>query len=219
MINWLDSPFLQPMEAPMKDGRVVVIRPLRMEDAAGLLEMERALHATGVGVVRLLDELPETPEEQAEQMESAIITEKSVVRGVKYVALVDGVLVGNADIKRVRWKLLRHVSRLSIGIHPDYQELGIGRVLMARLLGWALEGPGTSHGGIRRIELGVFESNTRARRLYESLGFEIEGRHRNFLRLPDGSLETDITMAMVLPAAAQNAERVARSEAGDPSRA
>ena len=199
-MNWLESPYLQPIEAPMKDGRTVCIRPLCLEDAAGLLDMERALHATGVGVVRTVDELPETPEEQADQMAASIVNERNVIRTVKYVALVDDILVGNADIKRVRWKLLRHVARLSIGIHPDYQELGIGRLLMQRLLGWALEGPGASHGGIRRIELGVFESNIRARRLYESLGFREEGRHHNFLLLPDGSFDTDITMSILPPA-------------------
>lgn len=197
MKEQLDSPWVQPHEGRMKDGRSVLIRPVELSDAGAYLAMERDLHGTGQGVVLDVDELPETAEAQADDLESAVISEKSVCYRVKYVALVDGALVGNADIKRHRWRRLRHQARVSIGVHPDYQERGIGRLLMDRLLGWAFEGPGTTYGGIRRIELGVFEGNTRALRLYESLGFEEEGRSRLFLRHEDGSFETDISMALL----------------------
>ena len=60
---------------------------------------------------------------------------------------------------------------------------GNGRALLEALLGWA------DARGLVRVALEVVETNTRAIRLYESLGFEHEGRLR--CRRKHGALYLD----------------------------
>ena len=50
---------------------------------------------------------------------------------------------------------------------------------------------------ITRVELIVRQSNDRALRFYESLGFQREGELRLRIRNPDGSLDADIPMAWI----------------------
>ncbi|MFM2066499.1 MAG: hypothetical protein RLZZ584_1408 [Pseudomonadota bacterium] len=67
----------------------------------------------------------------------------------------------------------RHVMSLGICVHPDGQGKGLGWALLAALLDYA-----DRWAGVLRIELQVYADNQRAIRLYESLGFVVEGRLR-----------------------------------------
>jgi RimJ/RimL family protein N-acetyltransferase len=51
--------------------------------------------------------------------------------------------------------------------------------------------------GMERVELHVFAENVRARRLYESLGFVVEGTCPRRDKV-DGQYRDDIMMALVL---------------------
>jgi L-phenylalanine/L-methionine N-acetyltransferase len=50
--------------------------------------------------------------------------------------------------------------------------------------------------GLRRVQLTVFADNDPAIRLYQRFGFEIEGRHRDFVRRGEGFIDA-FTMAKV----------------------
>ena len=62
---------------------------------------------------------------------------------------------------------------------------------MTEAIAWA---PGV---GITRIELYVYARNTPAIKLYESFGFEIEGRRKKFIKSGDEYLD-DLVMARLL---------------------
>ena len=83
---------------------------------------------------------------------------------------------------------LTHCGRLGIFVVDGYREQGVGRRLMEAVLAaaWDL--------GLTRIELDVFSDNLRAIRLYESLGFEHEGRRRR-ARVLDGITQDFLVMA------------------------
>ena len=51
-----------------------------------------------------------------------------------------------------------------------------------------------SREGVMQIELEFVEGNTRARHLYEKMGFRITGVHPNAIRLKDGMLLNNYTM-------------------------
>ena len=83
---------------------------------------------------------------------------------------------------------------LTVAVDPDFQRRGIARGLFEALFSTAK----AVHPRIERIELVVRADLTHAIRLYESLGFRIEGRFERRFRLPDGRYEADLPMARFL---------------------
>lgn len=76
-------------------------------------------------------------------------------------------------------------------VDPDFQHLSIGKLLFKSLLDKIKE----ELPDIFRVELLTRESNIRAIRFYEKLGFVKEGVLKNRIKLPDGTLEADLAMA------------------------
>ena len=107
----------------------------------------------------------------------------------------DGTLVGEIHALRMAPKQFEHVlTDLTVAVHPDWQGKGLGSLLFMALINAAkLMDP-----RIERIELMAREGNDGAIRLYERLGFKIEGRFAGRVHLPDGTIEDDIAMAMLL---------------------
>ena len=73
---------------------------------------------------------------------------------------------------------------------PKFRGQGIGRQLMQRAIDAAFAF------GLTRIELTVREDNVNAIALYKSLGFDIEGLHRNAVCI-DGQYENLYSMALL----------------------
>lgn len=108
-----------------------------------------------------------------------------------YVVAVDaGRIVGHACVERMPLLGLRHVVRLTVVVHPGESGRGIGTALLEHLQRWAVAEP-----DLRKIELLVRATNTRAISLYQRLGFREEGRFKDRVRLPDGRFVDDIAMA------------------------
>jgi RimJ/RimL family protein N-acetyltransferase len=63
-----------------------------------------------------------------------------------------------------------HATVLTINVHPDYRGQGLGSKLIKAALDWAW-----SSGVVRRVELEAITRNQGAIRLYERLGFNLEG--------------------------------------------
>jgi ribosomal protein S18 acetylase RimI-like enzyme len=100
----------------------------------------------------------------------AFITSTKSAGGVHVVGIESGEIVGWCDIVRHPFEGMRHVGRLGMGVRADRRSKGIGR----KLLEAATE---QAYGAdIERIELEVFASNRAAICLYESFGFDLEGR-------------------------------------------
>ncbi len=93
-----------------------------------------------------------------------------------FVALVSGRIVGNAGVHPVSENPReKHVCGIGISVMDGYQSRGVGRVLMNACLDFT-----DQFANYSRVELTVHADNARAVKLYESLGFVTEGRHRDF---------------------------------------
>ena len=115
-------------------------------------------------------------------------------RECRLVAVAGGEIVGSAGLHIAGGSLRRaHVRGLGIGIAPEWQGRGIGRRMIERLLDWA-----DNWGGVLRIELHVHADNPGAKRLYESLGFVDEGRHKGYA-LKGGEYVDSFSMARLHP--------------------
>jgi ribosomal protein S18 acetylase RimI-like enzyme len=91
-------------------------------------------------------------------------------------------------------RVFAHVfSDLTVVVHPDYQGKGIGKLLFRTLL----EETELNHPEIMRVELIARESNKKAIKFYEKVGFNIEGRLENRICDKNGKLEADIPMGWI----------------------
>jgi RimJ/RimL family protein N-acetyltransferase len=107
------------------------------------------------------------------------------------IAADGGRIVGWCDVVPERHPVHGHASLLAMGLLPEFRGRGVGRRLLAATLADA------RRFGLERIELVVYASNDRARRLYESVGFVAEGVRRRHRKL-DGAYEDSILMALLL---------------------
>jgi ribosomal protein S18 acetylase RimI-like enzyme len=114
----------------------------------------------------------------------------------------ENVVVAELDGRPVGWGKIEHPTPLPASAHvwhvtglavaPSFEGRGAGRALMEALIELARE-----RGG-RRMTLRVFSANERARRLYEKLGFEVEGILRGEFRIGKGEFVDDLFMALDL---------------------
>ena len=83
------------------------------------------------------------------------------------------------------------LSELTIVVHPDFQNQGLGKRLFIDLLKHVEE----NRPDILRLELIARESNTKAIAFYQKIGFAIEGRFEKRIDTKTGRFEADIPMA------------------------
>ncbi|HBI74080.1 MAG TPA: N-acetyltransferase [Lachnospiraceae bacterium] len=108
-------------------------------------------------------------------------------------ARLNGILAGTLGFTSS--PLLRYLHKGSFGISilKDYWGLGIGRKLIETLFEWA------DTRGIVKITLEVDTLNSRAIRLYRSLGFIEEGLEIADRRLENGQFRNSLLMARFHP--------------------
>lgn len=146
---------------------MIVIRGARQEDALILANAEKAVAKVPGFLVSKPDELE--PENFKKKIESL----NRIANGKYIVAEKSKKIVGHAMLDPMGLEAVEHVVRLTIVVHSGNEE-GIGEHLLSHLIEWEKTAP-----KVEKIELNVRTVNTRAIRLYQKLGFNIEGRMRN----------------------------------------
>lgn len=169
----------------------VEIRYATLDDLEAIRALYHAVTIQGTGIARRTEEV-------TDQYVRSFI-KKSIERGIILVAqeAVNGLLVAEIHTCRMEPMVFSHVlSDLTVVVHPAFQEHGIGRQLFETLL----KEVELRHPQILRIELVAKESNERALRFYEQLGFVQEGRFERRIASDGGGYEADIPMAWFNPA-------------------
>ncbi len=156
-------------EVTLRDGRKVVVRPARMEDAESTLRNVNRVGKENVYI--MIEQVPGLDEERR------WLSAFDGVRNVLFVAASGDEVIGAADCHGGTFPKDSHVGGIGIAIQDRWREVGLGRRMMERVLEWM------QARGFAKAELAVFATNLRARRLYESLGFEEEGVRRRHVRI------------------------------------
>ncbi|AYC30527.1 GNAT family N-acetyltransferase [Paenisporosarcina cavernae] len=108
------------------------------------------------------------------------------------VAEVEGKIVGFSRCAGSSLSKLRHQVEFGVGVVKAYWGYGIGKQLLNESLAWA------QHAGKVKMTLNVLDTNEKAIRLYERLGFETEGVLRADKKLADGKFYNTIVMGKLL---------------------
>jgi len=164
----------------------IIIKRAGIEDIDGIKNLYEKVASVEGGLARRKDEITKNYIEH--------FLNKSIQIGIVLIAAVkdSNKIIGEIHCYGSGLKVFEHVlGDLTIAVDPDYQGKKIGRMLFEKLL----EIVKTEKPVINRIELIARESNLKAIKFYESLGFKIEGRFENRIKSVGGGLEADIPMA------------------------
>ena len=177
---------IKDIQYKLKDGRNALIRSPQEEDIQGMLEY---LYISA-GETDFLLRYPEECCKYTVEGEKALFdrVNKSDNEAM-LVCLVEGKVAGNCHIAWNKGIKTRHRASVAIALLKEYWNQGIGTRLFQELLRIAEENP-----NIIQIELEFVEGNSRARALYEKMGFRITGVKPNAIRLKDGTLLNEYSM-------------------------
>jgi len=177
---------IHDIEFTMKDGRKALIRSPKDEDIQGMLDY---LYVSA-GETEFILRYPEECGKYTPEGEKALFDRVNAADNeAMLVCLVEGKVAGNCQVVWSRNIKTRHRAAVAIALLKEYWNQGLGTRMFQELIRIAEENP-----AILQMELDFIESNTRARALYEKMGFRITGMKPNAIRLKDGTLLNEYSM-------------------------
>lgn len=109
-------------------------------------------------------------------------------RNLFLVVVVNDRIVGFSRCEGVYLKRFSHKVEFGVCVLKEFWGYRIGKNLLKESISWA------DTNSIKKMTLSVLETNDKAIKLYEKLGFEIEGVLKNDKRLADGKYYNTIIM-------------------------
>jgi putative acetyltransferase len=165
----------------------ISIRPTTLADAPAILGLHLAAASRGGGLAREADEMSLEPIQA--------VLAKALASGVALSAWSGETIAGEIHASRLGPRQFDNsLTELTVAVHPDFQGQGIGALLFEVLFAEARK----LTPELTRVELMCREGNHRAVRLYQRLGFVVEGRFVRRVVLADGTVEDDLAMAKFL---------------------
>lgn len=159
------------------DGKELILRNPTKEDAAMLIQYLRTTCGETPFLSKEEEEVQITLEEEREFIRQMNISEHSVM----ILAFLNGEFVGNCSFSGQNLKRQKHRVSMGIALFQKYTGMGIGKLLIEKLLQLAKEK------GFEQMELEVSAENERAIHLYQNLGFQIYGRFPDSIKYKDGT--------------------------------
>ncbi len=171
------------MEKPTLQGEMLVLRPIRATDVDAMWDMlddAEGNRLTGT-----------TERFTRDQIERWCATRESAQGRYDFAVTVHGSDEFRGEIVLNEIDETTRSANLRLAMRPSFRGRGYGTEGIQLVLGFAFDGL-----GLHRVELDVLSINTRAKSLYENLGFQLEGRRRDAYRDGDGYCDA-IIMAML----------------------
>ena len=173
----------------LRDGRSCLLRSPGPEDAAGMLAHLKETAGETDFLTRYPEETLMTEAEEEAFLQKVL----DHPRQVMLIGVVNGAIAAGASVFAVNERMkLRHRAVFGIAIVKEYWHLGLGSLMTAECIRLAREM------GYEQLELQVLSGNTRARLLYEQMGFEAWGSVKNGFKLKGGSYQDDLFMGLML---------------------
>ncbi len=177
---------IQEINFTLKDGRRAVLRSPREEDIGGMLDYLRVSAGETEFILRYPEECGKYTAEGEKELFARLDASDS---DAMLVCLVEGKVAGNCHVMWKKSIKTRHRAAVAIALLKEFWNQGIGTRMFREMIRIA-----EANGNILQMELEFIEGNTRARALYEKMGFRITGVRPNAVRLKDGTLLNEYTM-------------------------
>jgi ribosomal-protein-serine acetyltransferase len=183
----IDEAVFEARQVALRDGREVLIRSSKPDDAAALLSyMHGCLPDISPFVGMDVDEFTHT-----EASEREWLSQQEETTGALVVLAFEGqriVGITNCSCNASR-KRIAHIGHIGMSADKPYWGSGLGSVMLGAMIDWA-EG----HPVLELLELDVYADNRRARSLYLGLGFVEIGEVPGRVCFADGSRKDSVLM-------------------------
>ena len=177
---------IKPIDFKLKDGRTAQLLNPRDEDINGIIEYLNV----SAGETEFILRYPEECGKYTYDAEKEIIDRMNASETeAMLICIVDGKVAGNCGIRFNTNMKTRHRAGVAIALCKEFWNLGIGTVMFEEMEKLALTNP-----YVKILELDFIEGNTRARALYEKMGYKITGIRPNAICLKDGTLKDEYMM-------------------------
>lgn len=164
----------------------MIIRNIKLEDAENFLRMLLELD-------KETEYMMFEPSERINDVniQRSRIKEMLTDRNLLLIAEENNEIVGFISVERGIPRRIKHVGYIVVGIRKDFRKQGIGTRFFEELEIWARQN------NITRLELTVMCNNVVAKKLYEKMGFQIEGVKKNSM-LVNGKYVDEFYMAKLI---------------------
>ncbi len=166
----------------LKNGSVLTLREPALEDALPLIAFHQRV---GGETDFLLSDEKGIPGLDEEKERAYLKSTLEAPNTRMYLAFVDDVLVGLADVRAAGRPRIAHNGSIGIVVRHDFWGQGVGRILMDELIAFA-----RATGVLTRLELSVRSDNDRAIALYQRCGFVQCGQMHRQMKVGDVFYDT-----------------------------
>ena len=164
---------MEPRNYELKNGRVLLIREVAVEDARVVLDYVDGISGESDFLSFGRGEFELTELEEQEFIGKCLASDNQLF----ILGSIDNTIVSILNFSAGRRPRVRHSGEFSMSVRKQYWEFGIGSLMLDTLIDWA-----RSTQIVKKINLRVRTDNQRAIVLYEHKGFVIEGTiHKEIL--------------------------------------
>jgi RimJ/RimL family protein N-acetyltransferase len=115
-----------------------------------------------------------------------------LTNNITLIARLEQRIIGHLQLFRIPFERRKGVGEVFIYIHQDFQNIGLGTVMMKEAIAIAKEK------GFHRLGLTVVADNRRAIKVYEKVGFKKEGVARDAFYGDDHRYHDEVEMGLLL---------------------
>jgi RimJ/RimL family protein N-acetyltransferase len=165
---------MEPHKHELKNGSVLLIRQVAVDDAPAVLEYVHAISAESDFLSFGPGEFELTEPEEEEFIHNCLASENQLF----IIGSIDDAIVSLLSFSGGHRPRVRHSGEFSMSVRKQYWALGIGSFMLDTLIDWA-----RCTQIVHKINLRVRTDNQRAISLYERKGFVREGTIRKAILL------------------------------------
>jgi len=180
---------IESREVTISNGKRIIIRSATGADAQSLSHHR---YITS-GETYFMARYPEECSFDIADMEQKLLYTQNSICDFMITAFFDNEVVGDLGVTQLR-NLTKYCHRayMGISIQKQYCNMGLGSIMIECAVKQAKKN------GFEQLELGVFEDNAEAIRLYEKFGFQKYVIQKRAFKLKDGTYRDELIIVKML---------------------
>lgn len=178
----------EPLNIVLKNGKSVTIREASVNDAQELINAAKHYLGESDYLLSYEDEFNPTIEEETAWIKS-MDNENSLLLVAEY----EDRIIATFSMHGKQLRKQKHTAEIAVAMLNEWQGIGLGSTLFNCAIIWARQ-----HSLLESIHLDVFSSNTQAQALYKKMGFEEDGRRKNYFKTDSGKYTDNLMMSLKL---------------------